>query len=293
MFTNCCNRRDPHPLYLLPPPAWLCICTKRIQIVLLIGWLTKSDCCNFPGKGAALKKVESETHNNRTELKAQKMKMKTRIHGLLLHRVKVWVFSMFPPSREGSTALFLCRSAWGRDISVQFSHKRWAVTRGRFFPWYIWGPADPWCFRNRKRTLHKINLGENNRVLCGRVGGSAAADACHFILAVSQQPCHSAWPDGALLTTAALFGFHSPVSSCHFIWVSYMWHRIYLFIYFLFQQIKPQFCSSNYNHGLQAGTCSVTIAPALLIIFLSQLYLFVMSLQQKLCERKMSMLTAC
>lgn len=155
MFTNCCNRRDPHPLYLLPPPAWLCICTKRIQIVLLIGWLTKSDCCNFPGKGAALKKVESETHNNRTELKAQKMKMKTS------------VFSMFPPSREGSTALFLCRSAWGRDISVQFSHKRWAVTRGRFFPWYIWGPADPWCFRNRKRTLHKINLGENNRVLCG------------------------------------------------------------------------------------------------------------------------------
>lgn len=71
-----------------PPLAWLCICTKRIQIVLLIGWLTKSDCCNFPGKGAALKKVERETHNNRTELKAQKMKMKTRIHGLLLHRVK-------------------------------------------------------------------------------------------------------------------------------------------------------------------------------------------------------------
>ena len=84
-----------------------------MKIVLLVDWLIdQSDCSNFPRKPAALKKVESKTQNNRTELKAQRMKMKTTTtHALLLHRVTVQVFSMFPPSTEGSTVLFLCRSA--------------------------------------------------------------------------------------------------------------------------------------------------------------------------------------
>ena len=168
-----------------------------MKIVLLVDWLIdQSDCSNFPRKPAALKKVESKTQNNRTELKAQRMKMKTTTHALLLHRVTVQVFSMFPPSTEGSTVLFLCRSAWGRDISLQFSHKRRPVTRGRFVPWYIWCPADPWCFRNITRTLHKTNLPENNRVLrgpCWRLSGCRRLSLYLCCLTAALPLCMTWW----------------------------------------------------------------------------------------------------